>query len=170
MPQKGLPTSLDLPEGPESRSMELWLHRIGWSVMAVLLLAAAAGLMGPGLLSSRTADGGPSLKIQYNRFVRYHAPASLRVTVAPPAASDQVRLVLDRAFLNAMELETITPEPARVELASGGHTYVFDARHLAGGNAEIVFHYRPERTLRNISGAVGLDGGPRLAFRQFVYP
>jgi hypothetical protein len=160
----------DLPEGSESRSLELWLHRIGWSGIGLILLAAVAGLMGPGPLSSRTAQASPSLKIEYDRFTRYHSPATTRVTVALSGGADEVRLVLDRKFLEAIELESITPEPARVELTAGGQIYVFDAPHRAGGDAEIVFHYRPDRTMQTIGGTVGLAGGPSLGFSQFVYP
>jgi hypothetical protein len=170
MSRADAPAGLDLPEGPENRVFELWLHRIGWSSIGLVLLAAAAGLMGPGPLSSRTANAGPSLKIEYDRFTRWHSPATLRVTVARSAAAGQVRLNLNRAFLEAIELQSVTPEPARVELAPGGQTYVFDAPRLAGGDAEIVFHYRADRTLRNLGGVIGVDGGPRLAFSQFVYP
>ncbi len=170
MSQKGVPASLDLPEGRESRSLDLWLHRIGWSTITLVLLAALAGLMGPGPLSSRTADAGHSLKIQYDRFTRYHSPASLHVTVTHPDGADQVRLNLNRKFLEAIELESVTPEPARVELSPGGQTYVFDAPHLARGDAEIVFHYRPDRSMQSISGVVGVDGGATLPFSHFVYP
>ena len=170
MSQEGVPAGLDLPEGRESRSLDLWLHRVGWTVMALLLLAALAGLMGPGPLSSRTASAGPSLKIQYDRFTRYHSPASLHVTVAPASGADQIRLDLDRRFLEAIELESVTPQPARVELATGGQTYVFDAPRLANGDAEIVFHYRPDRTMRSLRGSVGLADGASVAFTQFVYP
>ena len=170
MSHADVPAGLDLPEGCESRRLDLWLHRIGWTAMALVLAAALAGLMGTGPLSSRTADVGPSLKVQYDRFARYHSPASLHVTVAHPPGADQLRLSLNREFLEAIELESVTPQPARVELASGGQTYVFDSPRLAAGNAEIVFRYRPERTMRDLSGAVRLDGGPAAAFSQFVYP
>lgn len=138
--------------------------------MALVLLAALAGLMGTGPLSSRTAEAGTSLKVRYDRFTRYHSPASIHVTVARGAGADQIRLNLNRQFLEAVELESVTPQPARVELAPRGQTYVFDAPHLAEGDAEIVFHYRPDRTMRSVSGVVGLEGGPAASFAQFVYP
>jgi hypothetical protein len=138
--------------------------------MALLLLAALAGLIGSGPLSSRTASAGPSLKIQYDRFTRYHSPASLHVTVAHASGTDQIRLAMNRSFLEAVELESVTPQPASVELATGGQTYVFDAPQLGSGDAEIVFHYRPDRTMRSLNGRIGRAGGPSLEFTQFVYP
>ena len=70
---------LEFPEGHGVSRAEERLHKLGWIVFAGLLLAALAGLLGPGPLSSRSKSADPALSVEYERFLRNHAPADLRL-------------------------------------------------------------------------------------------
>ncbi len=162
-----VPKGLDLPEGCGVTRAEERFHKLGWLAFAAIVLAALAGLLGPGPLSSRTADAGPALSVGYDRFTRFHAPARLELKVR---AHGTIRVHLGREFLEAAQLDSIQPEPASVEAGAAGHVYAFDAPRLGGAQTAIVFHYRPDETLRSIPIRVRLEGGPALSVSQFVYP
>jgi hypothetical protein len=64
----------------------MWaVQRIGWAVMALVVLAGLLGLFGPGPLSSATAgkEEGPLLVEGYERFVRFRIPTTLQVRLDP---------------------------------------------------------------------------------------
>lgn len=163
-------TGLEFREGHGVSPLEKHLHRLGWVVFAALLLAALAGLLGPGPLSSRTAEAGPALAADYQRFVRNHAPADLRIRVVPPAGQDSIRLLVGNAFLEATELTRIKPEPSSVEVTPEGHVYVFEAPELGAEEALILYRYQPDGAFSDIPVRIALAGGPEVSFRQFVYP
>ena len=161
---------LEIPEGSGVTPREERFHRIGWLLLALLVLAALAGLLGPGPLSSRTARAGPALSVEYERFVRNHAPADLRIRVVPPPGEGVVRLHVNRAFLEATQLDNISPEPEAVEIGPAGHIYVLKAPRLGGRETVILYHYQADGPFADIPARVGIEGGPQVRFDQFVYP
>ncbi len=163
-------SGLEFREGHGVSPLEKRLHRVGWLVFAALLLAALAGLLGPGPISSRTAEAGPALSADYQRFVRNHAPADLRIWVVRPAGQDSIRLLVGNAFLEATELSNVKPEPDAVEVTPEGHVYVFEAPELGAEEALILYRYEPDGAFSDIPARIALEGGPELSFRQLVYP
>ena len=163
-------TGLEFREGHGVSPLEKHLHRLGWLIFAGLLLAALAGLLGPGPLSSRTAEAGPALAADYRRFVRNHAPEDLRIRVVPPAGQGSIRLLVNNAFLEATELRNVKPEPDAVEVTPEGHVYVFEAPRLGSEEALILYRYEPDGAFSDIPVRIALDGGPEVSFLQFVYP
>ena len=161
------PRDLEVPEGWADVRAEMRLQRLGLVAFFLLLAAAVAGLLGPGPLSSRTEAAGP-LSIEYDRFTRYHSPATLKIDVARTGGGE-VRIGLNRAFLDAVQLESVQPEPLRVELSPEGQTYIFAAPGLQGP-ASIYFHYQPDKPFRDVKAVVRLEGGPAIPFSQFAYP
>jgi hypothetical protein len=156
----------DLPH----ERLEWRIERIGWVTMALLLLAALIGLLGPGPLSSATAGGRDSaLWVEYNRFERYQAPAMLRVHLGPGAARDgKARLWLSRKYVENIELRHIDPEPESVEVAHDRLIYTFSAPDPTRPTA-VTYHLEANKFWR-MPVSVGLDGGPQLNFTQFFYP
>ena len=163
-------TGLEFREGHGVSPLEKRFHRMGWLIFAALLLAALAGLLGPGPLSSRTAEADLGLSADYQRFVRNHAPADLRIRVVPPAGQDSIRLLVGNAFLEATELRNVKPEPDSVEVTPEGHVYVFEAAELGAEEALILYRYEPDGAFSDIPVRIALAGGPEVNFRQFVYP
>ena len=161
---------LEFREGHGVSPIEKRLHRLGWLVFAALLLAALAGLLGPGPISSQTAEAGPSLSVAYQRFVRNHAPADLRIRVVPKTGQENIRLLVGHAFLEATELSNVKPEPEAVEVTPDGHVYVFEAAQLGSEPTLILYRYQPDGAFADITVRMALEGGPGVSFRQFVYP
>jgi len=145
--------------------MEWKIQRVAWAVALLILLAALAGLLGPGPLSHAEAGDAP-LRVEYNRLVRYQAPEVLRIHLGPGAArGGKSRIWLSRAFIEQVELKHVDPEPSSVEAGADRFTYTFDA---ANGGV-VVFHFEPN-TFGRTESAVGADGAQPVAVGQFVYP
>jgi hypothetical protein len=144
------------------------VQRVAWAVMLLVLAAAVAGLVGPGPLSEVTVGAADApLRLEYNRFERYQAPAELRLHLKP-AAAGEARVWLSQEFVGSVEIDEVTPEPAAVEAAADRLTYVF---RVADASRPVPVTFRFEaNAFGPVRGAVGLDGGPQLEFPMFVYP
>ncbi len=161
---------MEFPEGHGVSRAEERFHKLGWIVFAGLLLAALAGLLGPGPLSSRIASADPALSVEYERFLRNHAPADLRIRAAPSAGADTIRLLVGNAFLEATELTGVTPAPEAVEVTPEGHVFVFEAPELGSSEALILYRFEPDAAFSDVPVRIALEGGPEVRFGQFVYP
>jgi hypothetical protein len=170
-----------MPDVPRVGDMELhqdlsfqraeWVfERVGWAVLVFLLAAALLGLLGGGPLSGASAqapDG--SLDIEYERFLRYHAPTTLQVHVAPGAAEGGVlRLWLDRDYLDALEVKEVVPAPDRVVVGEGTVTYHL---RVADPSRPVLVTFRLEADRAgSVAGRAGVAGRGAAEFSHFVYP
>ncbi len=149
-----------------------WLvQRFGWVAMGLVILAALAGLMGTGPLSQATArspDG--NLRLEYLRFERRHAPTEVRMEIDGSAVREgEVRVWVDEAFLDRIELEQVIPEPEEVLSEPGRMVYVFPAVSDPSQSIEVTFQLEQDVTGVH-TDTVGLVDGPELVFWQVVYP
>ena len=109
-------TSLELNQD-EGAVRRAWrFERIGWVVIAVAIAGGLAGVFGDGPLSSASmgsADG--RIGVHFERVVRYNAPSTLEVRLAPDGVGDTIVTVsLDTAYLRAVDVIRVTPEPVRI--------------------------------------------------------
>lgn len=144
-------------------------ERIGWGVMAILLVAAMLGLFGDGPLSRARAGSDRAFGIEYHRLVRSSAPSLYRVHVQPSMVRDgTLRLRIDRTLVDRMELESIVPAPEQETLGPGYTEFTF---LLAPGArpAVIDLRYRPA-TFGVVRGRISIAGEHALAIEQFAYP
>lgn len=148
------------------------VQRVGWGLMALVVLAAVAGLLGSGPLSNARAEVPGLMTLEYHRFARLDTGETLRLSLRPAAtAGDTVRLSLTQAFLGAVRIETVQPPPARVEVGDGRLVYVFPVAEPRVPMV-VTFAYQP-REVGAAHGVVGLESTPEprhVAFRQLVYP
>src|SRR3954470_10874843 len=87
------------------------VQTIAWRVLALLPLAAIAGLFGGGLFSKVTA-GGAGGEGSSERFGRRSVATQLEVTV--PRARPPVAIAISREFLDRYDMSEIRPQPQRV--------------------------------------------------------
>jgi hypothetical protein len=146
-----------------------WMaERIGWTVMALLLMAAMAGAFGHGPLSKaeETSPDG-SLRLEYERMARFRAPAELRVRLRPLPSAGDVSLSIPVSYLDGVSIEEVRPEPAAVHLQ--GETMVYRFSVAPGTqNMEVLFRFKME-TAGRLAGSVAVEGAS-LPFSQFVFP
>lgn len=147
------------------------LERIGWVCMALITLAALLGLLGGRGPLSHTLATAPQapIQIEHLRFARQQTPQFMAIHFLPHAPTDgDVRLWLSAAFLDAMEIESITPQPLRSEISESGLWMTFSVNDLSG-RASAHFTIAP-RQIGSLRGRIGAGPAEAVDFHQFVYP
>jgi hypothetical protein len=99
-------------------------QRFAWALLVLVIVAALAGTTGRGgVLSKATAVAG-SARIEYPAVARWQTADGLRVTIAGTAPQSEI--LLPASFLDRFEIETVTPQPAKVTAGREGARYAFD--------------------------------------------
>ena len=111
------------------------------------------------------ADG--SLKIDYDRYLHYHHPTQLTLSVGK-IADDELRIKFDRALLDRLQVERIEPEPLQAEITDDGVIYTF-MQKASSQNVKVIFHVDYERFGAS-QGTVEVVGHEPVTLKQFVYP
>jgi hypothetical protein len=138
------------------------VQTIAWSVLALLPLAAIAGLFGGGLFSPVTV-GGAGAEVSYDRFGRRSVDTQLEVTV--PRARPPVAIAISREFLDRYDMSEIRPQPQRVTAYADRLVYTFAALP----DANVAFTLQPKRFGPG-SGTVTVAGSQPVELHQLVYP
>lgn len=161
---------LEVGQDLQFQEREWKVEIVAWVIVALILIAALLGLLGPGPLSSQIAGQPDSgLWVEYNRFARYQAPEALKVHVRPAGDSDsQVRFSLNRDFVDKVDLKDIEPEPERVEAWPDRFVYIFNLPQ-SGQATSLIFHFEANE-FGPMPVYLGLEGGPELTFNQFYFP
>ena len=146
------------------------VQRIGWIVMALLVLSALLGLFGRGLFSHAVVrDPSIPLSVEYERFGRYQSPLTLSLHLNPGVSRDgKVGLWFSQDFLRDVQIQSIVPQPDRAELSQSGTIYLFGlAQPNQGG--DVIVHFEAQ-AIGALSGKVGLTESRSIAFTQWIYP
>lgn len=158
---------VDQDEVFERRSFTV--QRAGWVLMAVIVAAAAAGLLGSGPLARATAAAPGAFTIEYDRLTRYQSDQTLHIYLDPAVTRDrEARVWIDREFLDSSKIQSVVPTPLRVEGEAQRLSYVF---HMAkpGDRLFISFNIQAEQ-VGLVEGRIGVPDGHAVAFKQLVYP
>lgn len=146
------------------------VQRIGWVLMAALVIAALMGAFGRGPLSHKTAHSADrSLSVEYDRFCRSQAQTELKLTASENSVTGgTLRLGLDRKYMSTFEVVDINPRPERTDLSSEHATLVYRVpKH--GGPLVVKLILEPTEP-GWLEAAAGIEGKDRIVFKQFVYP
>jgi hypothetical protein len=171
---------VQIEEDPRFQRREWRVQRVAWLAFALIIVAALAGVFGRGPLSKASVSGA-GLRLHYERFARCRTPQTLTIQLtADDADAEQHVIWISRDYLQGMEIERITPEPASERLAPGRIEFHFE--QASGGAATATADARSAETSRTItfsllatargtrSGALGLNDGPPIEFWQFIMP
>jgi hypothetical protein len=140
------------------------IQRVAWSVLALVPVAAVAGLFGGGLFSETTAGGrAAGVTVSYDRFARITADTEIELRVA--RADGPTAVTISRALLDRYEVGEIRPEPVRVVTRPDRVEYVF----AASGSGTVLFAVQPD-DVGSSSGMVTVAGGTPVRVNQFVFP
>lgn len=129
-------------------------------LLVLLVLAALAGALGSGPLSSAKAGSG-ALRVEYDRFVHRRNPVHLRVQVAP--SGEPLDLTVEGGLVTRFDLDHVAPQPQQAVLTGEVAHYRF-----AAGTTQVVLELDPRRA-GPVAGriAIGSDG---TDLDMFVYP
>jgi hypothetical protein len=161
---------LELPDDPSFQRIEWIAQRAAWIVWGLVIIAALAGLFGPGPFSNATAESADqALSVHYERFLHYHNPTEIRLRVTKQDRSRELAEVLiDQSLLDRIEIRRIVPEPTENLVTDNGVIHVFSIpRDAATG--EITYWVDYEKYGR-AKGQITLDGRSAVTLRTFVFP
>ena len=140
------------------------VQRVAWSLLALVPVAAIAGLFGDGLFSDVTAGservGGT---VTYERFGRLTADTELELDFARPSRTTDV--AISRAFLDRYDTSEVRPQPLRVRTLADAVVFTF----AAAPRGRAIFFLQP-KGLGSSSGTVTVTGGTPVQIKQLVYP
>lgn len=163
---------LEVEDDPAFQRRDWLAQRIGWTLLAVIGVAALLGVFGQGgpLASTAAMSANGSVHARYERFVRRHSPTRLEFTLAPGLAAPDglVHLWLDRRYAEGLEISSVQPEPARVSVTPALLIYSFTVAD-GGSPVTVTFEFEHERAGRSRSQAGVLPQGS-VTLDQFVYP
>ena len=146
----------------------IWrLQHFAWALFALIGLGALAGVFGSGPVARAKAQDA-SLSVEYERFLRYQAPSTLRLHVNDGAGSALPAVWLAKEFVDNLEIERIYPTPEQVKVGPDRFIYIFNVAQT-NGKATISFHFKPD-SYGKTSVRLGLVNGSEVSFKQFVYP
>lgn len=160
----------DINQDLDFSQREWIVERVGWVVMALLVLAGLLGLLGRGPLTDKVArDANQQAWVEYYSIDHADAASELRLHIEPGVVpADQMRLTLNSAYLDRIEVESIEPEPAAQQLTGEGVAFVF-ALTEPGRPVDLTVHYHFVEYGR-AAATLAIEGGPQLSFSQFVLP
>jgi hypothetical protein len=168
MEQRSSSPGLQLEERLDFHRRNSLVQRIAWCLLALLLIAALLGVFGAGgVFAEARVIGEGGVELRYDRFARRSASSTLLLRLGEAGAGSQVRVRLARAFIERAQIDSVTPEPQRVETDTDGVTYVFAAGRAP--SAPVRFDLKLERSGRYRDQVV-LEPGGTLELRQFIYP
>lgn len=149
---------------------QMWtIQRVGWAAMALIILLGAAGLFGQGPASQATAGSvtGP-LYLEYERFGRYQSSSTLRLHIQAPDEPGPILLWINSAYLAGIEIQQITPSPAKMSAADQGvlvHINTSGRREPSVVTVYFQFH-----SIGSLAGEIRVSDQASVQFNQFVYP
>lgn len=156
---------LELDEDVAFQRRAWRVQRVGWGLMVLLAIAAAAGLFGKGPLSNATGrlEGG---ELRYERLSHAHSATRWHLSgVAGPGGL--MTFWIDNRLLQKLTVEAIAPAPARVDAGPDRTAWHFAAPQ--GGRVEVSIALRTAGPGR-LAGDVAVNGGAPLRVAGWIYP
>lgn len=99
----------DVPRSNASR----WVHRIGVTVLSVLVLAGAVGLLGPRTGEVAASGGGFDLEVEHTTITRAGVPAPLHLTITRADGFDgPVQVALCDSWFDHQDFQSWYPTPS----------------------------------------------------------
>ncbi len=143
------------------------IQRAGWAAITLLLLAAVAGIIGPGLLGTSTvASPDNLLKAEYSMTSNSHRDTWIWITAESPG-SGPITIWISREYVESFHIEEIVPEPERV-YATGDRVF-YEFLPAPGETMLKISLLAEPSSIGPISGTVGA-GGQLVKIKQFIWP
>jgi hypothetical protein len=158
---KGIKTSLQMEDEIALHEKGWIVQRVGWVILILLLVAAALGVFGDGVLSNRQESAG-NVSISYQGFGRFESQTEIKIN----AESVQHGMILrvPQNYLRVMEIEKVVPEPTSQKIQDDHVVLTLDAQQLA----EVTVYLKP-KTTGNVSASIHVNEA-RFNISHFIYP
>ena len=155
--------SIELDEDLQFQRKEWLFQRIGVVFMGVFVIAALLGVTGMGGPLSRASAGerGGPLHVEYDRFVRRGAKATIKLHFRsdPPGF---IQFWVSEPYLEDVVVDSVAPLPQTVSVEESRHVYTIRA-----GSPDVTVTIEMEHvTFGRLVGEVGIVGGAAVRFTQ----
>lgn len=162
----------DLESGCDLPFEHSWwrLQSIIWAVLILFLVGGVIGVFGHGPFSETTVHPpGSQVSVHYDWLARRETPSMMQLHLDKAALiSGKVRIRLNRALIDRMQLKQIVPPPLAAEPLADGVLFTFQT-NPAGDSALLIFTENP--TMPGfVDAEVAVEGAEPVRFRQFIYP
>lgn len=144
-----------------------WMaERIGWTLLAIVVVMALLGVFGRGPFSDGRTAGTGTATVTYERFAHKTARAYFTIHVAQTAAPETT-VHLSSEFARTYDVEVVQPQPLRAAAEATGLAWTFASS--SGGPLTVHIAARPRR-FGDASLAIEIEGQGRVTFKQRIYP
>jgi hypothetical protein len=141
------------------------IERVTWVLLALVPLAALAGVFSHGPLSERTAQAPDSAwSLEYERFQRVTVQSRFLARI-PSATTDEIRLRLSPSFQLTYDIQSMQPEPMRSTATADGLELDFPP---VEGELAVVIWATP-RQFGSLDLRAETDGGA-IEIPVLIYP
>jgi hypothetical protein len=155
--------TLEIEEDIRFQRNEWLFQRIGVVVLCAFVVAAAIGLTGMGgpLSHAEAGERGGPLFVEYERFVRRGAKASMSLHVHsdPPGF---IQFWVSAPYLEDVIVDSVAPIPQTVTVEGSRQVYTIRAA-LPDITVTLEMEHK---TFGRLTGEVGIVGGPSVNIRQ----
>jgi hypothetical protein len=152
---------LEIKEYADSHKQGFKIQRLGIIIILAIVLSAALGVFGDGMLSRQTLEL-KSARIEYQKFYRFEARMEVRIELLEIRNSNVVSF--PKEYLKEFEIESITPSPESTNFKGTRSEFVFSGP----GNGFISFFLVP-RNVGKIEGDL-LVNDDKFEMSHFIYP
>jgi len=156
--------SLDIADAPRFQHWFWRVQRLAWGLLALLGMAAVAGLTGgQGYFAEQTVQG-PNFALSAPRIMRRQADAA--ITIILTATAPQAVVQFDAAFADTFRIVAMTPPPVSAFATPDGAAYRFD---LAGpGSKRLRFQIESDNS--GLAAYSILTDGQQARLSTWVLP
>ncbi len=162
------PPGFELEQDLRFQRVAWRVERVSWLIMALIVVAALAGVFGGGPLGhARAGAAGDPLRIEYDRFARVQSNYTVRADAVVSTGASRLELRFGSDFLDMFHVEQITPAPISWQLTGDGAIAGFDVK--GGESVRVQVDGRFSRAGR-VNAEFSRPGGPALRCTILVYP
>jgi hypothetical protein len=142
------------------------LERVAWVLLALVPLAALAGIFSHGPVSQKTARAADAtLSLGYEHFQRMTVQTRFVIRM-PSVQTDEVRLRLSPSFQRIYDIQSMQPEPARSSAGADGLELHF--RPARSGLAVVI--WATPREFGRFNFRAETDAGEPVEIPVLIYP
>lgn len=156
-------TDLEIEEHLPMQERGWKVQAIGLSFILAMVLTAAVGLYGNGLISKKTVSSN-NATVEYQRFYRFQSPMELKLELNMPNEGNEVIVSLPGKYLESFQVDSVLPEPDKNVMNGDQLQYHFNGT----GNFTITFYLIPQR-IGAIDGSIEVNNS-RFELNHFIFP
>ena len=163
IPVERVKTELEIEEHLSMQERGWRVQTIGMYFIFAMVVAAAAGLYGDGVISKKRVTKNATV-IEHKRFYRFQARMELKVKLNNSNNTNGVTVAFPAKYLEGIQVDSVVPEPEK-NVIDGDHViYHFDGK----GDFTITFFLIP-RNIGGINGSIEVNKEP-FELTHFIFP